>query len=139
MSEIPTIIINAYLETDYYVYSNPPFILHVNIECERLAKLYKLYHTDSAAFISACNPFSQNTSEAINTAKQAELAGEIIRHGLTLFNGIGRHPASGWPEEPSFLALGLPLETAKQLGQNYRQNAILWCGGDAIPKLILLR
>jgi len=139
MSTIKTTTINAYLETDYCVYSNPPFILHVNIASEQLAKLYELHHADSATFISACNPFSQNTSYKINTTRQAELAGEILRFGLTLFNGIGRHPAGGWPEEPSFLVLGLPLETAKQLGRNYNQNAILWCGGDAIPKLILLR
>jgi len=42
-------------------------------------------------------------------------------------------------EEKSFFALGVDLETAKNLGICYQQNAIVWAGADAVPKLILLR
>jgi len=41
--------------------------------------------------------------------------------------------------EPSLLVFGLPLETAGPLGKKLDQNAIVWCGGDAVPELILLR
>jgi hypothetical protein len=35
--------------------------------------------------------------------------------------------------------LGLSLEAAKALGKKYDQNAVVWCGPDAIPELVLLR
>ena len=53
--------------------------------------------------------------------------------------GMGEHPSGQWPGEPSFLILGLPLDAAKQLGARHEQNAIVWCGTDAVPQLILLR
>jgi hypothetical protein len=42
------------------------------------------------------------------------------------------------PGEPSFLAFGLALEASKTLGKAYEQNAIIWCGADAVPNLVLL-
>ncbi|CAM8645733.1 hypothetical protein MCEMIE11_01299 [Burkholderiales bacterium] len=29
-------------------------------------------------------------------------------------------------------------EVAKSLGKTYEQNAVIWCGPDAVPKLFLL-
>ena len=43
-----------------------------------------------------------------------------------------------WESEDSFLVLGISLEGAQELGAAYGQNAIVWCGEDAIPKLVLL-
>lgn len=36
------------------------------------------------------------------------------------------------------LVLGLALEAAKSLGNAYEQNAVIWCGADAVPNLVLL-
>ena len=37
------------------------------------------------------------------------------------------------------LSLGISLELGSQIGTKYGQNAIVWAGSDAIPKLVLLR
>ena len=55
-----------------------------------------------------------------------------------LIEGIGIDPSGEWPAEKSFLALGLDLETSRALGREFGQNAIVWAGADAIPRLILL-
>ena len=47
--------------------------------------------------------------------------------------------AEKWPAEPSFLALGIDLVTAKILGRHFDQNALVWINDDAIPRLVLLR
>ena len=39
----------------------------------------------------------------------------------------------------AILVLGLALEAAKSLGNAYEQNAVIWCGPDAVPSLVLLR
>ena len=53
--------------------------------------------------------------------------------------GIGVAPPGHWPGEPSVLALGISRDTAARLGNEYRQNAIVWIGADRIPVLIFLQ
>ena len=139
MSKIPPFIIKAYLETDYHVLAPLPFVMRLNVANESLAKLYKQTKAGSGTFITACNPFSQETHETVNAARQAELAKDLSKRNLTFFDGVGKHPSGDWPAEPSYFVLGLSLEAAKVLGKKYNQNAIVWCGADAIPELVLLR
>ncbi len=56
-----------------------------------------------------------------------------------VIEGAGAAPTSGRQEEESFFALGLDLDAARDLGTRYKQDAIVWVGEDAVPKLILLR
>ena len=104
-----------------------------------LASLYKAKSASCAAFITACNPFSRELSDADNAKRQAELAAELKRRSLSFFEGVGQHPSRDQPGEPSFFVLGLALEAAKSLGKAYEQNAVIWCGPDAVPNLVLLR
>jgi hypothetical protein len=138
MSEISPSIIKAYLETDYCVFGESPFVLRVGITNEPLAKLYKRLVTNCGGFVTAFNPFGNDVGEAANAVRQIELAKELHRRNLTFFDGIGKHPSGEWAE-PSYFVLGLSLEAAKALGNKYDQNAIIWCGSDAIPELVLLR
>ncbi|SHL69343.1 Protein of unknown function [Nitrosospira sp. Nsp11] len=56
-----------------------------------------------------------------------------------IIEGEGFDPCGKWPAEKSFLALGLDLKESSALGKEFGQNAIVWAGADAIPRLILLR
>jgi hypothetical protein len=62
----------------------------------------------------------------------------LNRLGVRFIDGIGQHPSTAWGE-PSFLVLGVSLETARELGVRHEQNAIIWVGSDAVPQLVLLR
>ena len=139
MTEIPPQTIKAYQETDYCVFGGSPFVLKVGVAHETLAKLYKQHRTDCGAFVTACNPFGVDVGKAANHARQLELTRELGRRSLTFFNGIGKHPSGGWTAEPSCFVLGLSLEAAKKLGRKFDQNAVIWCGSDAVPELVLLR
>ncbi|MFA6921005.1 MAG: DUF3293 domain-containing protein [Gallionella sp.] len=138
MHTIEPSTIQAYLETDYCVFGRMPFVLRVGIASESLARLYRQYAASSGAFITACNPHGLIASEEANAACQAELAGELQRRCLDYIEGMGRHPHGDWPAEPSYFVLGLSLEEARLLGKKYRQNAIVWCGVDAVPELVML-
>lgn len=131
--------IQAYLETDYHVHGDAPMALKVGIANPALADLYKASSASTGAFITACNPFSQASDEATNLQRQAALANELNSRALTFIDGIGQHPSNTWPGEASFLVLDVPLDAAKALGMLHEQNAIIWCGPDAVPQLILLR
>jgi hypothetical protein len=138
-SELDASLIAAYRETEYQVTGGEPFALRVDEPCPELLGLYRANHVSCAAFITACNPFSRVLTDADNAVRQTDLAAELKRRSLSYFQGVGRHPSGDWPGEPSFLALGLALEAAKSLGKVYEQNAIIWCGADAVPNLMLLR
>lgn len=139
MSDIPQSTLTAYLETNYSVASEPPFVLRIGAASEALANLYRQHGTDCAAFVTACNPYSRKLGDAANAARQTELESDLRRRGLVFFMGAGTHPIGEWPAEPSVLVMGLPLEESKALGRKYEQNAVVWCGADTVPQLALLR
>ena len=131
--------INAYLETDYHVRTQPPFILRVNESNPALAALQQAHGASCSAFITACNPYSVQLDDARNAACHLALAAELASRRLAYMPGIGQHPSGNWPGEESFLVIGLTLSSAKELGEQFKQNAILWSAADAAPQLILLR
>lgn len=131
--------IQAYLETEYKILGEVSSTLRIGMACPKLAALHEAHRTDCNAFITACNPFSQNLSETANAERQAALARELKRRSLTFVDGIGQHPSNQWPGEDSFLVLGLTLESAKKLGTHFEQNAIIWIGSNAVPQLVMLR
>lgn len=138
-SKLNTSLIDAYLETEYRITQGSHFALQADMFSSELASLYKSSEVSCAAFITACNPLSQQLNDTENAMRQAEVAAELGRRGLAFLEGVGQHRSGDWPGEPSFLVLGLALEAAKSLSKTYEQNAIVWCGPDAVPKLILLR
>ena len=138
-SKIAQLTVSAYLETDYCVGGNTPFVMHVGIANDNLARLYKQFQTNSAALITACNPYSKKVGDLVNAERNAKLESELTRRSLTFWDGVGKHPSGNWPEEPGYFVLSLSLQATKMIGKKYEQNAIIWCGADTIPELILLR
>ncbi|RFO94733.1 DUF3293 domain-containing protein [Rhodoferax lacus] len=131
--------IAAYRETHFHVLSEQPFVLQIGIASDALTALQKARHVECSAFITACNPFSQALDESTNAARQAALAQELKQRGLFYLVGLGQHPSNQWPGEASFLVLGLSREAAKVLGARFEQNAVVWCGVDGVPELVMLR
>lgn len=130
--------VKAYQETHYKVEGDTPMTLLVGTANNALAALHEATQVESSAFVTACNPFSKPFAPAANAQRQEALAQELTQLGFKFIDAIGQHPASEWVE-PSFLALGLSLEAAKELGSRYEQSAIIWVGSDAVPQLVLLR
>jgi len=132
-------LIEAYKATDFTVDAQPPFTLRIGESNHQLAQLYLRHDISAAAFITAYNPYSEAVSDALNAALMRKLTRELTDLGLAFLSGSGQDRERQWPSEPSYLILGLPLSDAKLMGKQYQQNAIVWCGQDAIPQLILLR
>ena len=138
-SQIHAATIQAYLQTEFHVFGNSPMTLRIGEACTGLADLHVASRVDCSAFITACNPFSAQFSDADNAERQAALALELRRRSLLFVDGLGQHSSNDWLGEPSHLVLGLTLEAAKTLGRRLEQNAIVWSGADVVPQLVLLR
>ena len=138
MSSLDPALLQAYRETLYTV-REPALTLRIGVACEPLRALHGRFGVECSAFVSACNPFSLRLDAAGNAARHRALLQALAAEGWRFLEGAGRHPSNGWPAEPSALVLGLPLEASRALGQRHAQNALVWCGADAVPALILLR
>lgn len=138
-STIDTATLSAYRETEFRVLGEAPFTLIVDQPCPALASSLLAQRVDCAAFITAANPHSRQCTDAENREALALLAAELDRRSLRYAPGLGIHPSGNWPGEESLLVYGLALEAAKALGATCQQNAIVWAGADAVPRLVLLR
>ena len=138
-SQIPRATIQAYLETHYQVHGFSPTLLKIGEGNATLAAIHRSNGVEASAFVTACNPFSEPLDDAANAERQKILAVELTQRGLTFIEGVGQHPSNDWAGEASFLVLGVSVEEAKELGARFGQNAIVWAGTDAVPKLVLLR
>ena len=138
-SRLDAALLQAYRETGYEVFADPPCTLRVGVACEPLRALHRRFGVECSAFVSACNPFSRRLDAAGNAVRHRALLQALAAAGRMCLEGAGRHPSNGWPAEPSALVLGLPLEASRALGQRHAQNALVWCGPDAVPQLVLLR
>jgi len=139
MAPMDTVIaadtIAAYLAADFIVDADPSFVMHIGQRCEALATL----GIERSAFITAYNPLGEPTDEETNARRQQDFARMLTQRGLSWIKGAGCDPKQEWPAEPSLLVRDLSLGDAKALGRQLRQNAIVWCGADHVPQLILLR
>ncbi len=132
-------LIQAYIETDYVVHTQPAITLRVNEQSPQMMKLHKQHRVACSAFITAFNPYSQSCTREVNLSRQQELMSELKVRSLKFIEGVGQHPSNAWSGEPSLLVLGLSLEAAKILGRRFEQNALVWIGTDGVPELVLLR
>lgn len=132
-------LVQAYRNTTYAVGVATPFAVYVGQASGTLRSLMAQHQCQSAAYITACNPSGRCLTDGQNAWRQAALAEYLRRSGYVFFSGQGKGADAYWKAEPSFLVLGIPLQMAKALARRWRQNAILWCGADAVPQLVWMR
>lgn len=89
--------------------------------------------------MTAFNPLGRQFSLAENAGFQERLLDQLQRCGKSVLHAGGIDPDHVWPVEDSVLVPGLGLGQASELGREYDQNAIVWCGPDAVAQLVLLR
>lgn len=138
-SAVPYATTEAYLATEYRIDGEWPLVLRIGQPNARLASLYRAHSAETAAVLTAWNPYSEAKPDAENHAAQVRLISDLDRLGLRHQPGRGTDPTGKWPPEESHLILGLDLTTAKSLGERFGQNGFVWVSADATPTLILLR
>jgi len=132
-------LLQAYRETDYIVHAGPNFVLHVDQPCAGLVAYYALRGIDSGCVITAWNPCSQPLGDAENETRQQLLEAQLSQAGWQWLRATGAHPDNQWPPELGCFVEGMDIDAANEWGRAWEQNAVIWCGADAIPRLRLLR
>jgi hypothetical protein len=133
-------LVDAYRAAEYRVERGAgSFCFHIQQHSPPLARLLADTGQASAFFITAYNPYSEPQDTAANRAAHARLQQRLRSLTQDLFDAVGVDVSGEWPAEPGYLAVGVPRETAHAVGNEFRQNAIVWIGPDALPELMLLR
>ena len=132
-------LIQAYEQTDYRVSSALPFILKIGKWSEELRDIYNKYGYQTAAFLTAFNPYSEVVTDTQNEAAHNHLTEGLSKKSVLVLEGVGQDSKKTWPPEKSVLVLGLTMSDARYIGNRCRQNAFVWADADAVPRLVLLR
>ena len=138
-TELDRGLVAAYRAARYRVFAPTPFELTVDRYSPLLEALMQSAGARGAAFLTAWNPRGEPHQTGPNRERQAVLRETLRGRGLPFLEGFGAHADDERQGEESLLVLGLDRLAACTLGEDLQQNAILWSGGNAVPRLILLR
>ena len=134
---LPKDLLDAYRNTDYTVFTEPPVVLAVGAASPAMAALLQARGAASAVLVTACNPFSQSLASGENAARTAQLQEFLETQGWSYVAGSGKSRTGAWAAEPGFLVFGVSLEQARELAAEFEQNAVVWCAEDGVPQLLL--
>jgi len=116
----------AYRVTDYVVFCSPSVVLRIDQSNAELDALLVREGKQSAAFISAWNPYSEPKSHEQNDLAHRALMDDLKQCGYTLIEGEGRARVGNWPAEQSVLAIGIDRAVSEEVGRRFQQNAIVF-------------
>ena len=127
----------SYLSADYRVQAGAQtFSLHIGESSADLRRLFEEQAVDQAVLVTACNPYGELYSPSHNAELLAGLHRHLEQQGYKFLPSAGVGTEEGWPDEPGFLVLEVALPAARQLCEQFRQNAVVTIAGDGIPRLL---
>ena len=122
-----------YLDTDYIISDDPPLLMRIGEQSDDLRVLLGSMGVETAAFITAWNPRSEQLTDDENDDRQGVLLTDIEKIRLNYLVGYGQR--EDW-REYSYLVLGIQKEQAPSMAIRFEQNAYVWIGPEGIPELI---
>ena len=122
-----------YLDTDYIISDDPPLLMKIGEQSGDLRVLLGSMGVESAAFITAWNPRSEQLTDDENDDRQGMLLTDIEKMRLNYLVGLGQ--LDDW-QEYSYLVLGIDKDQATAIATRFEQNAYVWIGPAGIPELI---
>ena len=139
-SAVPLAKRSAYLRTQYRLGFGPDsVVLEIDSHSGSLAAQFAEYGVSCGAFITAYNPEGTQQSAEANSRDHAALLAQVAAFGHAFIEGEGADATGEWPAERSVFAYGMDKASACMVGRQFRQDAIVWVGRDAVPQLVLLR
>lgn len=140
-SQLPASLQQAYQMALYEVAPalDAAHILRAGQHSPWLQQAYLSRQVSCASYLTACNPKGVLLGDAENALRMSALRAALHAQGWRFDDGKGRDPEGIWPGEDSVLVWGMGPDMAVRWGLQWQQNAVLWCGADAIPQLLWLR
>lgn len=116
---------NAYEKAIYEIF-DPPISWSIGDLVPALDALLEEHQIRTACLITAHNPGSVLVPLNKNQEQQGLLIQLVEQYKWTYLPGQGGDPSGNWPPEDSLLILGLNEVESTELGQQFRQNAVVF-------------
>lgn len=137
-TDLPEPLLQAYQAAHYHVHGCDWFLQLGQVQ-PALSTFYQRHAVQCATYLTACNPLGELLPDHLNARRMEQLRQALQRAGWSWMEGHGHDPQGHWPGEDSVLVWGMSETTARAWGQQWNQNAVLHCGADMVPRLVLLR
>ncbi len=139
-SDVPLAKRRAYLGTLYRLgFGADDIVMEIASHNARLATRLAELGVSCGGFITAYNAAGTQQSDEANSRDHATLLAHVTALGHAFTEGAGTAATGDWPAERSVFAYGMNKASACAMGRQFRQDAIVWVGPDAVPQLVLLR
>jgi hypothetical protein len=117
----------AYEATEFWVEDAPGgrFRICCDEGCPELDRLLADQGLAEWAYVTACNPGSELLAEDENDLRMRDLGQRLSGHACVTFRGSGVGTRGDWPPEPSLLVLGIDEASARKLGAEFGQKAMV--------------
>lgn len=136
---LPEKLIAAYSDADYVVECDSySFVMRIGSHSQEMDDILQQHAATTMAIISAFNPLSNPTDEMINIQNTEKLGNELRQRFISFKQGLSKSTHGEWPEK-NFIVIDIDLDTAKEIGKHYKQNAIVFYEKGGVAKLILLQ
>ncbi len=130
-------LLAAFQEAHYRITTaHGEWLLRVDEPAPELVVVLRKAGASHAALLTAFNPDGRRATPWRNRRAQLQLHADLLRTGLRVLAGRNEDPRRHWPEEPSFLVVGLRLPDARHNAARYRQAVFLWMRADGTPRLV---
>ena len=131
--------INAYFNANYYVMAEQPFYIKIGQKSKPLQDYCFKNNYQSAVFVTGYNPFSKIATDKLNLLAHNKLKLMLNNMDIELILCTASDLEKDWPDEVGVLAMDITLQEGKNIGNIFKQNAIVWIPDDWVPKIELLR
>jgi hypothetical protein len=130
-------LLEAYKATHYTISTD--VVIRIGEPCPPLDEFLLSLGSDTAAYLTAWNPWSELQSPEANTGANERLAKELngLPEVIQVLNGIGVDSSGKWPGEESFLVMGIHFMQAMELAERYGQNAFVFYRRGSEAELIV--
>lgn len=120
---IPAGLIAAYTGTDFrFAFSDTPLVVKIGQWLDAPAVFQR---NSRIAVVTAYNPFSRETEDRVNEARQRELISAVEAEGLEWLPALGADPDEVWPPEPSLAVFDASDTQLDQWMERFEQNAVV--------------
>ena len=128
---------NAYLQTTYRVATAAePVDIRIGVENPALDRLLQAHRVREWAFVTACNPQSQELTDSDNAQRNDAMKQSLRDARWRYLEAVGLPDHAGWRQEDSVLILGIGHHAAVALARRWQQNAIVCGKSGAPPELV---
>ena len=130
-------LLSAYRAAHYVVLSIPHVHIRVDAKSIPAAGLITRYRANSAALMTAWNPFSRHLSSEENERRNLELLACVEDNQFSHLPAEGRDPKGVWFAEASFLIFGLPSGIQDEWLVRFEQFAAVRIEKSGMAHLVL--